>query len=407
LLYDEGGDEVKKVCDIVFSGVQHRYRRAPQLDDFVLPPSAASAIEEFIAASFDEQIVRRVRTLMSARHPSSRNQEVQEGTSASFFAERLRLLLRLAPEATRSETSAAFSELAQHVESLLLKHVGERKRVRLAFAREVMNAASYTQGYFYTAVRYLGPLRDEPRSFYPLEALGNPTDIGYRGEHTAAVLDLHKDVSVEFFSSKDIERFPDRSPKRRAPLHRAVIDWLSYMGVAEDVSTIDRGTLGHQLRVQPGETADFYDLTNVGVGVSQVLPIVVMTLLAESPCLLIFEQPELHLHPKVQARLADFFLAASLLGKQCILETHSEYMVERFRRRIAEAEGGKLEQQLKIYFTEKRDGETTCRPVHVSRYGAIADWPKDFFDQSQLETERILMAARRKRKLERHERDEG
>jgi predicted ATPase len=126
-----------------------------------------------------------------------------------------------------------------------------------------------------------------------------------------------------------------------------------------------------------------------------------MTLLAESPCLLIFEQPELHLHPKVQARLADFFLSAALLGKQCLLETHSEYLVERFRRRIAEAPDESLVRMLKVYFTERKEGTTTCTPVAISRYGAITEYPEEFFDQSQLEAEGILQAARAKRIAER------
>jgi len=176
------------------------------------------------------------------------------------------------------------------------------------------------------------------------------------------------------------------------------------MGVAEDFATGDQGKIGHTLQVETQGISHLYDLTNVGVGVSQVLPIIVMALLAENPCLLIFEQPELHLHPKVQARLADFFLSIGISGKQCLLETHSEYLVERFRRRIAEAPADALVETLNIYFTARVGGETKCRRFDVSEFGAIADYPPDFFDQSQNETEAILQAARAKRRLERRTR---
>jgi predicted ATPase len=169
--------------------------------------------------------------------------------------------------------------------------------------------------------------------------------------------------------------------------------------VASEVATSEFGKFGHQLTVQTEGLTRFHDLTNVGVGVS--LPIIVMALLAENPSFLIFEQPELHLHPKVQARLADFFISISLCGKQCLIETHSEYLIERFRRRVAEAAGESLTSLLKIYFTERVSGQTKCRPVEVTRYGAIPNWPQDFFDQSQYETEHILQAASQKRAAER------
>jgi predicted ATPase len=162
--------------------------------------------------------------------------------------------------------------------------------------------------------------------------------------------------------------------------------------------------MGHQLQVKTAGLDRYHDLTNVGVGVSQVLPIIVMALLAESPSMLIFEQPELHLHPKVQARLADFFLSVSLIGKQCLLETHSEYLIDRFRHRVASAVGDSLVDTLKIYFTEREGGTTKCREVPVSRYGAISDWPKDFFEQSQIESESILRAAAAKRQSEKDSR---
>src|SRR5580698_5246676 len=97
------------------------------------------------------------------------------------------------------------------------------------------------------------------------------------------------------------------------------------------------GKLGHELKVTTHGVERPHDLTNVGVGVSQVLPIVVMCLLAPVDSTMILEQPELHLHPAVQARLADFFLSIAKAGKQCIVETHSEYLINRLRLRSVQA----------------------------------------------------------------------
>jgi predicted ATPase len=193
----------------------------------------------------------------------------------------------------------------------------------------------------------------------------------------------------------DADKLMD-AEQQHAPLHVAVADWLSYLGVAESVRTTDLGKIGHQLQVRTDAVSKDHDLTNVGVGVSQLLPIIVMALLAPAPALLIFKQPELHLHPKVQARLADFFISMGICQRQCLIETHSEYLVERLRLRIAEAEGQTLREKVKVYFTQKIGGNTQCTPIDISSYGAISNWPTDFFDQSQEETQRLLKAAQDK-----------
>jgi predicted ATPase len=277
-------------------------------------------------------------------------------------------------------------------------------QIELERLRLISEASFFSREYFENYVRYLGPLRDEPKPLYPLEALGNPTDVGFKGENTAAVLHLNQYRQISYLTSNNFAgKAGDQigTAVGRATLQAAVVDWLSYMGVVEGVSTGDRGKIGHELQVKTPGLQKFHDLTNVGVGVSQVLPIVVMALLAPTGSLLIFEQPELHLHPRVQTRLADFFISIALAGKQCLVETHSEYLIHRLRRRIAEAPDDQLTKLSKLFFVERTDGLTSCREVDISRYGAIIDWPADFFDQAQEEAESILQAATVKRAAER------
>src|SRR5262249_54266311 len=117
---------------------------------------------------------------------------------------------------------------------------------------------------------------------------------------------------------------------------------------------------------------------------------------------LVFEQPELHLHPKIQTLLGDFFLSMTILGKQCIVETHSEYLINRLRFRTAAASKKNVwESELKVYFVERFSEGSTFREVKINEYGAIMDWPEGFFDQSQQEAEAILRAAVQKRKTRR------
>jgi predicted ATPase len=267
---------------------------------------------------------------------------------------------------------------------------------------DLMNASAYLNRFFSNLVKYLGPLRDEPKALYPLAAHADPTDVGLRGEMTAAVLNLHKERKIRYIPSSAFGKIPFEPTPVVRSLEAAVTDWLKYLGVAETVHSIDKGKLGHELKVSLTGGGPNHDLTHVGVGVSQVLPILVMSLLAERDTTLIFEQPELHLHPKVQTRLSDFFLSIALNGKQCLIETHSEYLINRVRYRAAEeSKDNRVTKNLKVYFVEKTDNSSSFREVKVNEYGAILDWPEGFFDQSPREAEDILKAAMKKRRAER------
>jgi predicted ATPase len=265
--------------------------------------------------------------------------------------------------------------------------------------RRVQTSCRYMRRYFSQAIKYLGPLRDEPKALYPLGNAADPFDIGLKGENTAAVLDLHKARLVRFvppavFSQPAVA--PDAITRT---LQAAVSEWLRYLRVAESVDSKDRGKLGHELKVTIDSRSGDQDLTHVGVGVSQVLPILVMCLLAEPDTVLMFEQPELHLHPRVQTLLGDFFLSMALMEKQCIIETHSEYLINRLRFRAAAATSADVADKMTIYFVEKREGRSHFRPIVVNEYGAIDDWPEGFFDQSQKEAEATLKAAMQKKRL--------
>ncbi len=263
--------------------------------------------------------------------------------------------------------------------------------------RGVQSACHYMRRYFSQSIRYLGPLRDEPKPIYPLSSGTDPFDVGLKGENTAAVLDLHKIRPIRLIPPAAFARPAISVEPVTRTLQAAVTEWLRYLGVADSVESRDRGKLGHELKVTINEGANEQDLTHVGVGVSQVLPILVMCLIADRDNVLLFEQPELHLHPKVQTLLGDFFLSMALMDKQCLIETHSEYLINRLRFRAAAANADEVTKRLTIYFVEKKNNRSEFRPVVVNEFGAIPDWPDGFFDQSQDEAEQIIREATRKR----------
>jgi predicted ATPase len=300
-----------------------------------------------------------------------------------------------------NERKSEISSLTASVSAIIASEMTPEKAVEGMLPSTIREASNVVVTLLKAGVRYLGPLRNPPRPVYQLEALPSSTDVGFRGEHTAAILDLNAAKRIEYFlpPSDDLSNdYVSVAKKKNASFHDAVVEWLSYLGVAEEVKTSDEGVFGNRLQVMTGKGAKLHDLTNVGVGVSQVLPIVVMALLAPRASLLVFEQPELHLHPRVQARLGDFFLALAADGRQVFAETHSEYLIDRLRLRVALASDNRVREFVNVMFSTKDEQGTKIVPIEISEYGAITNWPPDFFDQSQNDIAKILKAAALKRK---------
>jgi len=237
-----------------------------------------------------------------------------------------------------------------------------------------------------SSVRYLGPLREEPRimyaSFGPTQQVG---DVGTKGQLSAAVLASLGDQQKAYWD-------PRSSQMREGTLRAAVDAWMQYFGLGEQVVSVPAGKLGHSLDIEDRAIQRHLDLTDLGFGVSQVLPILVGVLAAPPDAVFLLEQPEIHLHPLSQALLADFLLGHSQTGMQFIVETHSEHLVNRLRRRIAESYGGIGADHVRLYFVSRESGVSRFSPLEVNEYGAIENWPEGFFDETQLEAERILRA---------------
>ncbi len=124
------------------------------------------------------------------------------------------------------------------------------------------------------------------------------------------------------------------------------------------------------------------ELTDVGFGISQVLPILVQAYLSPSESLTIIEQPEIHLHPNMQAWLTDAIINIALTeNKRFLIETHSDALIRRLRLRIVDDSSKLSEEDVKIYHLH-RDRTNKCTildEIEVNDNGDIK-WPKDFMD---------------------------
>lgn len=276
----------------------------------------------------------------------------------------------------------------------MIEEIRQSGHVRRELVRRHISEDAGTLKSFYTNfVRYIGPLRIDPEPSYPISSTSYLEDVGLEGENTAAVFESQKMREIQYIPTSDFNTSANIPVPVKSSLQDAVVDWLGYLGVADKIESKDSAQFGHQLHVCMSQRNNSHDMTQVGVGVSQVLPIIVAGLLAEADTTLIIEQPELHLHPKVQSRLADFFLSLTLLGKQCLVETHSEHIINRIRLRIAEgSKSSPWQEATKVYFVEKKESCSSFREVSINEYGAIQDWPKGFFEEGLLENEKRIRA---------------
>jgi predicted ATPase len=231
------------------------------------------------------------------------------------------------------------------------------------------------------SIRYLGPLREEPQVVSPTGARYRSLPAGSKGEFTADLLAREKGRYIRFGS-------PERGGGLvRATLPTAVSMWTEYLGVGDAVAVEDQGKLGRGLRVKVNGAER--DLTMIGVGASQILPVLAVVLSAEGGSIVMLEQPELHLHPAVQSRLADFFLFART-DLRLVVETHSEYMITRMRRRIAE--GHVDPERVALLFAEQQSGVSELRQIALNQLGDLSVWPEGFFDTQDKEGRALVRA---------------
>jgi predicted ATPase len=114
---------------------------------------------------------------------------------------------------------------------------------------------------------------------------------------------------------------------------------------------------------------------------------------------LILEQPEIHLHPKIQSSLFDFLYSLTLEGKNFIVETHSDHFITRLRRRVAEDKSSQLLNQVNLTFIEKEKKGLTFKKVKLDDLGVYEIFPEDFIENPEKELMALLDAQMKKRKL--------
>lgn len=222
-------------------------------------------------------------------------------------------------------------------------------------------------------INYVSPLRAHPKRYYFLDKAKINTYLDT----------LDGDALAE--TLKDNEEIKEQ-----------VNEWLKKFNLNVEVNKLE--DILHKLTVNQNSLK--LDITDVGFGISQVLPVIIQGFLSYENSITLIEQPEIHLHPKMQADLADLFIdiAVKKYGKNkykyknLVIETHSEYLLRRLRRRISE--GIISPENVAIYLIKQNsDGKNDNSIIEELKIEAKGDfnYPVEFYGGELLKDETVFL----------------
>jgi predicted ATPase len=176
--------------------------------------------------------------------------------------------------------------------------------------------------------------------------------------------------------------------KKWVDLQEALQDFGAKSGLFEEIEIVNKGKKESdpfQIGVKTGGPA--FNLIDVGYGVSQALPILV-DILRRAPLSGIFllQQPEVHLHPQAQAELGTFFAALAGKHTRFVIETHSDYLVDRVRMEVRRKRLNPGDVSL-LYFERGRHG-AMIHNLELDRNGSITNPPpgyRQFFLKEEMD----------------------
>ena len=211
----------------------------------------------------------------------------------------------------------------------------------------------------FSRIHHLRPLRQPPRHYY---AYGgeHPKGVGQYGEQAIAALLSGR---IQLLS-----------------IDEQVLKWLQQLELIDSyrLQADPDGEKDYEFRLRKYKDGPEVRLTDIGLGVFQILPTLALCYYVPEGSILILEQPEAYLHPKAQADLTDVLIdVVKKRNIQIILETHSEHLLRRLQRRITEKEIPATDTAL--YFCQVNDGISEIERLNMDEDGNITNWPQHFF----------------------------
>ena len=239
---------------------------------------------------------------------------------------------------------------------------------------------------FYGDMVYISAERIGPRKIYDYsEALERPSSLGARGEHTLSYLSARQ---LDVLDAADPRCVPAGSRRFLEVLDHWLQEVTPGTHLDFDVVTDADALIAGFSFDRPGDAPTRrYRATNVGFGLSYVLP-VLTALLVPKDHLCVIENPEAHLHPRGQAKVAELAVRAAVAGVQVIVETHSDHFLDGVR--IAVREQLIRPEDAAVHYFERDGGKSVVVTPEIDADGRLSQWPAGFFDQHDDNLARLL-----------------
>jgi len=237
------------------------------------------------------------------------------------------------------------------------------------------------QGFYYLNAERLGPrlIQEICHQKFP--------NAGFQGEFTAQVLNLESGL---FKIPKNKWRKSTKNPQILFQTNQ----WLDYI-LPKTRINVEAGNATNtaQMIIENEFTkSDPVLATNIGFGISYVLPIIVTCLVAQENSIVIIENPEAHLHPGAQSKIGQFLAIMAASGLHIIVETHSDHVVNGIQIAVALSEANHEDIIVNFFSADEDSIQPDVRGITVSEKGELSDWPKGFFDQTQIDFATLIQA---------------
>lgn len=228
--------------------------------------------------------------------------------------------------------------------------------------------------FYYLNAERVGPRVNQNITFFDF------LNVGFQGEYTAQVI-------AEAYYQTQVDELRKFQNVKSSRLEQQINAWLNEIIPGVSVTAKQSiETLTAQIQVENQYTKGDPTLaTNIGFGISYVLPIIATGLIAVRGSYMIVENPEAHLHPSAQSKIGRFLSMVAQSGVNVIVETHSDHVINGIQIAAAKNE---IENNSVIinFFSQIEDNpQPMIENISINEKGELSKWPKGFFDQTQVD----------------------